>query len=100
MIQVRWGLAVVLAAWAPVPLAAQNMPDMPATASGASVPAQTPPYRSAFEDFKPFAETRETDWRAANERVLATGGHGGALAGDDANASGRKVASPHAGHHQ
>lgn len=97
MIQVRWGLAIVLAASAPLPLAAQNMP---ATASGASAPAQTPPYRSAFQDFKPFAETRDADWRAANERVLATGGHGGALAEDDADPSDKKVATPHAGHHQ
>ena len=45
-----------------------------------SKPAQAQPYRSAFEEFKPFSETRDADWRAANERVRATGGHSGALA--------------------
>jgi hypothetical protein len=97
MIRVLWGLAIVLATWVPLPLAAQ---DLPATSPGISAAPQSQPYRSAFEEFKPFAETRDTNWRAANERVLATGGHGGALAEEDADTSDKKLANPHTGHHQ
>ena len=97
MFQLRWGLAVLLAAWAPLPLAAQGAPVMSASDSK---PAQAQPYRSAFEEFKPFSETRDADWRAANERVRATGGHSGALAEEEADSAGTKAADPHAGHRQ
>lgn len=97
MLQLRWGLAVVLAAWTPLPLAAQGVPVMSA---GESRPVPAQPYRSAFEEFKPFSETRDADWRAANERVRATGGHGGAVAEEDTDTAGTKAADPHAGHRQ
>lgn len=98
MIRVRWGVAVVLAALAPVPpAAAQNA----AVASPVVLqPPQAAPYRSAFDSFKPFNETREADWRAANDRVLATGGHGGALEDGETDGTDDKVADPHAGHRQ
>lgn len=95
MLQLRWGLAVMLVAWAPHPVAAQNAAAMSAGESMAA-----PAYRSAFEEFKPFSETRDADWRAANERVRATGGHGGALAEEEADTAGTKAADPHAGHRQ
>lgn len=32
-------------------------------------------YRSAFADYKPFADQELADWRKANEEVGAAGGH-------------------------
>ena len=41
--------------------------------------AKAPPteYRSAFTDYKPFAEQEPSGWREANEEVGAAGGHAG-----------------------
>jgi hypothetical protein len=34
-------------------------------------------YRSAFADYKPFADEELADWRKANDEVGAAGGHAG-----------------------
>ena len=41
--------------------------------------AMVPPveFRSAFADYRPFAEGEMLDWRKANDEVGAAGGHGG-----------------------
>lgn len=41
--------------------------------------AKVPPteYRSAFQNYRPFAEQETADWRKANEEVGAAGGHAG-----------------------
>lgn len=41
--------------------------------------AKVPPtgYRSALQDYRPFAEQETADWRKANEEVGAAGGHAG-----------------------
>lgn len=39
------------------------------------VPA--PVYRSAFEDYRPFAEQAPAPWRELNDEVRRLGGHGG-----------------------
>lgn len=77
----------------------------PAGAQGASTSDAAPPraesYRSVFEGFRPFVETREADWVAANQRVRDTGGHGGALAEEDEEGAKDAEAAPsHAGHHR
>lgn len=49
-------------------------------------------YRSAFADYRPFAEEPPKDWRRANDEVLEAGGHVGLLKGTNAQPSG------HSGH--
>ena len=41
--------------------------------------AKVPPveFRSAFQDYQPFADPELRDWRRANEEVGAAGGHAG-----------------------
>ena len=41
--------------------------------------ATVPPveFRSAFQDYRSFADPELTDWRRANEEVGAAGGHAG-----------------------
>ena len=41
--------------------------------------AAVPPveYRSAFADYKPFADQELANWREANDEVGAAGGHAG-----------------------
>lgn len=45
--------------------------------------AKAPPlqYRSALEDYRPFAEPELANWRRSNDEVGAAGGHGGTLPG-------------------
>jgi hypothetical protein len=65
--QILFALAAATAGSA----AAQERPD-PADAK-----ARTPPveYRSAFEGYRPYAETELAPWRAVNEEVRRAGGH-------------------------
>jgi len=56
---------------------------------------------STFPRFQRFDETRETDWRQANEQVRQTGGHPGALDEGDERAPGEAPpAASHGGHHR
>lgn len=57
-----------------ISLSAQAEERAVATPSGG-----TPPYSSILEGYRRFEELKVGDWRTANERVLAVGGHAGAL---------------------
>jgi hypothetical protein len=81
----------------------------PASAEGPNRPdpldpaiASPPDYRSAFEGFQGFRAQGAGDWRGANDRVGAVGGHAGALR-DGATAASpvpsRPAAPPGAVHH-
>lgn len=59
---------------------------------GAKVPAVE--FRSAFEDYRSFAEQELADWRKANEEVGAAGGHAGQRPGQGA---GRQTSKPQPG---
>lgn len=87
--------AAVVAGLAPSPLLAAN---------GAPAPEAPPQYRdtyrSAFEGFRVFEETRESAWPAANERVRETGGHAGALTADEDDPDAADRVPSHAGHHR
>ena len=53
---------------------------VPDERSGPTSPeAEVPPvtFRSAFENYRPFADQDLQDWRRANEEVGAAGGHAG-----------------------
>jgi len=63
--------ALVLAGCA----ATQNEPRPDPLDSGANVPPVE--FRSAFADYRPFAEQEMQDWRQANEAVREAGGHAG-----------------------
>lgn len=39
----------------------------------------TPPYISTFNGYRPFEDLKVGNWRSVNDRVLAVGGHAGAL---------------------
>lgn len=63
-------------------------------------------YRSAFEDFRRFAQTEVAPWREVNEEAARAGAHGSHAAppasGPGAEAPGAKREAPaggHAGHH-
>lgn len=76
---------------------------LPSMASGQTsnpadpaAPVTPNPYRSAFEGYRGFGDTKLGNWRALNEEVARVGGHAGAMrAGNADPASG---ATGHAGH--
>lgn len=51
-------------------------------------------YRSAFEDYRPFAEQKPADWRRANDEVRDVGGHLGLAKGQG---SGEAASRPQPG---
>lgn len=61
-------------------------------------------YRSAFEDYRRFAEPEQRDWRKSNEEVGSSGGHAGHKPGQGPSAPSSKPqpgspeASGHGGH--
>jgi hypothetical protein len=66
-----------------------------AAAAGAQTPGQPtrdgpvaapPPYRSAFKDYRPYAEEPLAPWREVNETVQRVGGHVGVLRADERSA--------------
>jgi hypothetical protein len=65
------------------------------TFASAAVPPEAQPtarvpeisYRSAFADYRSFAEEPVTDWRALNEEVARAGGHAGIMRGTNAAAA-------------
>ena len=63
-------------------------------------------YRSAFEGYRPYAETELRDWRKSNEEVGAAGGHAGHKPGQGAGAQtskpqpGTPESAGHEGHHK
>jgi hypothetical protein len=59
-------------------------------------PAKAPPveYRSAFEGYRPFADTELRDWRKANQEVGEAGGHAGHKPGQGA---GERTSKPQPG---
>jgi hypothetical protein len=72
-------------------------------AAGAQTPAQPtregavaapPPYRSAYEGYRPFAEEPLAPWREVNETVERVGGHVGVLRADERNAPPQPAAAP------
>jgi hypothetical protein len=77
----------------------------PQPAPAASAPV-APAYRSAFENYRPFAAEEVQDWRRSNDAARDIGGwrayaremQGGAQPKAPA-ASQPKAADPHAGHH-
>ena len=62
--------------------------------------AKTPPveFRSAFEDYRPYAEPQVRDWRKSNEEVGAAGGHAGQRPGQGAGKPASKPQPGHGGH--
>jgi hypothetical protein len=74
-----------------------------ATAAGAQTPAAPPresavaplpPYRSAYEGYRPLAEEPLAPWREVNETVERVGGHVGVLRADDRGAPAQPAAVP------
>ena len=55
--------------------------------------ANTTPYRSAFENYQPFAEEKVLPWKEANDAVRAIGGWR-AYAKEANEESGKSQASP------
>jgi hypothetical protein len=51
-------------------------------------------FRSAFEGYRPFADSDLRDWRKSNEEVGAAGGHAGHKPGQ---AAGRHTSKPQPG---
>jgi hypothetical protein len=65
----------------------------------APVPSTT--YRSAFEDYRPYADQELAPWRRANEEVGAAGGHTGMFKprqGSGQDAPAKPPAEGHGGH--
>ena len=68
--------------------------------------AKAPPveYRSAFEGYRPYAESELRDWRKSNEEVGSAGGHAGHKPGQGPGAHtskpqpGKPATSGHEGH--
>jgi hypothetical protein len=58
--------------------------------------AKVPPveFRSAFEGYRPQAETKSRDWRKSNDEVRAAGGHAGHRPGQG---SGTETSKPQPG---
>ena len=94
----RIGLPILLAASAAA--VAQPAP-LPAQRAGASAPSSEPSassaYRSAFADYRPFAEQPLTPWRQANDAVAQIGGwqayarEGQGKQSDAASATGKQM---------
>ena len=86
------------------PASPAPLPAAPADAAPSSRPNVTP-YRSAFENYRPFADEKLVPWKEANETVRAIGGwrayakEANEDKGKPASASG-EPADPHAGHHK
>ena len=51
-------------------------------------------FSSAFEDYRPFDDQEQQDWRQANEQVGAAGGHAGHRPGQG---PGRQTSKPQPG---
>jgi hypothetical protein len=65
---------------------------LPATVAVAQAPAQSeldptaatrPPYRSAFDGYRPYVEEPVAPWREVNDTVGRVGGHVGVLRAED-----------------
>jgi hypothetical protein len=61
------------------------------TREGAAAP---PPYRSAYEGYRPYAEEPLAPWREVNETVERVGGHVGVLRADERAAPTQPAALP------
>lgn len=102
-------LSTFILAATPLAVAAQSQsPADPAEGAAAVMPHE---YTSAFQDYRPMAESGDapgTIWRAANDEVGRIGGHAGYMRSAqnaDANAAAPKDGStewlpymPHSGH--
>ena len=96
-ISVQAALSAALLAFGPLPALAQ-------AAAPAPVRAPSPPleYRSAFEDYRPFAPAEVQPWRQSNDTVRDIGGWK-AYAREISGAKGPQAAPPkpapgHGGH--
>jgi hypothetical protein len=72
-----WQYVAALTALAALGTAAQPAaPGSPASSavSGTSTPPHTTPYRSAFDNYRSFADEKPVPWKEANETVRAVGG--------------------------
>ena len=68
-------LAVIGASAQPLAPVAPTSAQLTASAATApSTQAGTTPYRSAFENYQPFAEEKVLPWKEANDTVRAIGG--------------------------
>jgi len=50
----------------------------------AAAPVPAVPYRSAFDGYRRFGDTRPADWKAVNDEVARAGGHIGILKAEPA----------------
>ena len=76
------------------------LPALAAFAAGAQTgpapaTAAPPPFRSAMEGYKPYAEEKPIPWKDANETVRQRGGWRGYA---KESADDKPLADPHAGH--
>lgn len=75
-------------------------------AAGAQTPAEKtpersgmlPPYRSAFEGYRPYADEPAAPWREVNETVGRVGGHVGVLRAEEPGASAKPAEPKEQGH--
>ena len=77
-------LAVALAATAAGAALAQT--DAPRNPSDAAIAVPKVEYRSAFSDYRPYADQEPAPWRALNDEMGRLGGHRGHIAGADKGA--------------
>jgi hypothetical protein len=68
----------------------------PAPPADPKAPAAPSAYRSAFENYRPFAHPEVVPWRRANEEVGTLGGHKGHMQPRDD----KVPATPHGEHHK
>lgn len=59
------------------PSAPAVVPAPPLPARRAEIPAREP--RATLPDYRPYRDEPALPWRAANDQVRETGGHGGAM---------------------
>jgi hypothetical protein len=77
-----------------------------AAAAGAQTPAKSavertvsaPPYRSAYEGYRPYAEEPAAPWREVNDTVGRVGGHIGVLRAEEADARPKAETPKEPGH--
>ncbi|MDX1376921.1 MAG: hypothetical protein R3357_15245 [Burkholderiales bacterium] len=78
---------------------AETVPEAPKDPADPKAPVPETKYRSAFDSYRPYEDTKLRSWREANDEARALGGHmgqvrGGAQVPRDAGSGAAQEAKP------